>query len=176
MTPRTIHIGASFAIVLVAYWTYALLAVPWIEPPPPPPSIDEQNGTSGTCSQANELAVLFPPDAWQLHDAKIINSNGQALLLWQKYQNHGNGWVDLTPLTVIFMPDETETDRGRALAARRGDGSAGGREPAFRPAAGPEQGRHRAADRGQASRAGADPQPRQAAGPSRRLAGADPRR
>ena len=60
--------------------------------------------------QATILQVLFPPGSWQLHDAKIINSNGQAMLLWQKYKNHGNGWVDLTPLTVIFMPDETATD------------------------------------------------------------------
>ncbi len=31
MTPRTIQIGASFAIVLVVYSAYALLAVPLIE-------------------------------------------------------------------------------------------------------------------------------------------------
>ena len=29
---RATRIGGSFAIVLVAYWTYALLAVPWVEP------------------------------------------------------------------------------------------------------------------------------------------------
>ena len=28
------------------------------------------------------------------------------MLLWRKYQNHANGWVDLNPLTVIYMPDE----------------------------------------------------------------------
>ena len=36
------------------------------------------------------------------------------MLLWQKYENHGNGWVDLTPLTIIFMPDETVTDPASA--------------------------------------------------------------
>ncbi len=49
MTHRTIHIGASFAIVLVAYWSYALLAVPWIEPPPPDPRIV---GTTGVFAPA----------------------------------------------------------------------------------------------------------------------------
>ncbi len=108
MTPRTIHIGGSFAIVVVAYWAYALLAVPWIEPPPdrpdhgivkdpgPPPVID--------------LRELFPEGSWQLHDAKIINNNGQGMLLWQKYVNGNNGWVDLSPMTVIFLSDENETD------------------------------------------------------------------
>lgn len=110
MTPRTIHIGASFAIVLMAYWTYALLAVPWVEPPPPLPK--ETTGTTVELieTKRNDLAVLFPPDSWQLRDAKTINSNGQAMLLWQKYQNHDNGWVDLKPLTIIFMTDETAID------------------------------------------------------------------
>ncbi len=50
------------------------------------------------------------PTPGSVADAKIINSNGKALLLWDEYKNHGNGWVDLKPLTVIFMPDENVTD------------------------------------------------------------------
>ena len=73
VTSRTIHIGASFAIVLVAYWAYALLALPWIEtqakitsrgtgdnattPPPPPP-------------RDKDLEVLFWPNEWERHYAK----------------------------------------------------------------------------------------------------------
>ena len=30
--PRVFRIAGSFAIVMVAYWAYALVAVPWIEP------------------------------------------------------------------------------------------------------------------------------------------------
>ena len=30
---RPTRIAGSFAIVVIAYWAYALLAVPWIEPP-----------------------------------------------------------------------------------------------------------------------------------------------
>ena len=110
MTLRTVHIGASFATVLVAYWAYALLAVPWIEPPPPTPIVVIDDGHQHHEPQRNDLAVLFPPGSWQLHDAKIINSNSQAMLLWQKYQNHDNGWVELMPLTIIFMSDETVID------------------------------------------------------------------
>ena len=115
MTPRTTHIGASFAIVLVAYCFYALLAVPWIEPPPPPPSTRTATSPMSAMPQPNDLAVLFTPDRWELNDPKIINSNGQALLLFQKYENHPDGWVDLKPLTIIFMPDENVIDEVERL-------------------------------------------------------------
>ncbi len=46
--PRLAHVAATFAIVLMAYWAYAVVAVPLIEPaaepmathvgPDPPPS------------------------------------------------------------------------------------------------------------------------------------------
>ena len=110
MTARTIHVGVSFAIVLVAYWTYALLAVPLIEPPPPAPkTAREDRRLDSVQQQENDLRVLFGPRDWQLHDPKIINY-GQGMLLWQTYKNHGNGWVDLTPLTIIYVADESESD------------------------------------------------------------------
>jgi lipopolysaccharide export system protein LptA len=106
VTPRTIHIGASFAIVLVAYSAYALLAVPWIEPRLTKP-IDKGVVIDTTVITRNDLEVLFPPDSWQIKKAKVINS-GKSMLLWETYKNHQDGWVDLTPLTVIFMPKEDE--------------------------------------------------------------------
>jgi len=108
VTPRTIHIGGSFAIVVVAYWAYALLAVPWIEPPPD--KRDDRGGGKSVETETIDLRDLFPEGSWQLHDAKIINNNGQGMLLWQKYANGNNGWVDLSPMTVIFLSDENETD------------------------------------------------------------------
>ena len=121
MTSRTIHIAASLAIVLVAYWTYALVAVPWIEPgvkvtpdpgdttghPPPPPT-------------PPPFEVLFPSSSWELaKDTKTISSNDQVLLLWKSYAQHADGWVELNPLTVIMLPEDNgaeplnETERMR---------------------------------------------------------------
>jgi hypothetical protein len=110
VTPRTIQIGASFAIVLVAYSAYALLAVPWIEPPPLKPSVAAAGGKRPLPNtiDRNVLTDLFPSDSWQVRDAKIINSDGRAMLLWRTYKNNQNGWVDLTPLTVILLPKEEE--------------------------------------------------------------------
>jgi hypothetical protein len=113
---RTIHIGASFAIVVVAYGLYGLLAVPWIEPPPPPPSTTSAGGGSSFLPRPNELEQLFDEHSWERgDDANCINSNGQALLLWRKYRTQSDGWVDLTPLTIIFMPDETVVDQAERL-------------------------------------------------------------
>src|SRR5271165_3229158 len=84
---RTIHIGASFAIVVVAYGLYGLLVVPWIEPPPPPPSTTSAGGGSSFLPRPNELEQLFDEHSWERgDDANCINSSGQALLLWRKYR------------------------------------------------------------------------------------------
>ena len=38
------------------------------------------------------------------------------MLLWDKYVNQGStGWVDLNPVTIIFMPDESEVDMTERL-------------------------------------------------------------
>lgn len=113
--PRVLHIGASFAIVLVAYWTYSLLAVPLIEPPADPRA-NPQPGTpqnylpptSGPM-QPKDLEGLFPPGSWELQEPKILE-NDQVKLLMQKYQNLDDGWVELTPLTMLFLPDEPVAD------------------------------------------------------------------
>ena len=45
---RVIRIAGSFAIVVIAYWAYALLAVPWIEPPVDPNHAQAITPTSAT--------------------------------------------------------------------------------------------------------------------------------
>jgi hypothetical protein len=114
VTLRTIQIASSFAIVLVAYWTYALLALPLIETQATvSKGPDRRTLTEPHLSDpppVNEWAVLFPENAWERHDAKVISSNDQVLLLWKTYANHADGWVDLNPLTIIFMTDDSELD------------------------------------------------------------------
>ncbi len=111
MKSRTIHIAASFAIVLVAYWTYALLALPLIETQA---SVGKGPDTTVTVDPGpppiKPWESLFPENAWEHREAKVISSNDQVLLLWKTYSNHADGWVDLNPLTIIFMTDETALD------------------------------------------------------------------
>jgi len=128
--PRLFRIGGSFAIVLVVYWAYALLAVPLIEPPADPkpegdlsdwnpPSIERPE------ARVRELVGLFPEGAWELKNPKILESERLKLLM-QSYRNLGDGRVEITPCTLIFLPEEPADDpaerhrRAVVLEARRG--------------------------------------------------------
>ncbi len=91
---RLLRVVASFGVVVSAYAAYALAVVPLIEPsvekiegpgaavdPPPPPRTDA-------------LVPFFPPDAWELKNPKILESE-RAMLLIKSYQNLPDGRVKL---------------------------------------------------------------------------------
>ena len=129
--PRLAHIAGSFVIVLVAYWAYALVAVPLIEPPAA--VADTHNGPGGrtvrmpsATAKAKEWAALFPDGAWQRKDPKVLEID-QIKLLMEDYQNLGNGRLRVHPCTIIFTPegadDPVERNRRSIVLedARRGD-------------------------------------------------------
>ena len=74
--PRLAHIAASFAIVLMAYWAYALVAVPLIEPAAEPGAPRDRRRPRGTCRREDRAeqvgGPLFPPGAWELKDPKVL--------------------------------------------------------------------------------------------------------
>jgi lipopolysaccharide export system protein LptA len=110
---RTIQIGASFAIVLVAYSAYALLVVPLIETQikiAKDTDRTDDGGQSPSLPPDEGLKDLFRPDAWELHDAKTISSNDRVFLLWKTYATKPDNWVELNPLTIVFMRDENAED------------------------------------------------------------------
>jgi lipopolysaccharide export system protein LptA len=111
ITPRAVHAAASFGIVLALYWTYALLAVPLIEPPlgsavdyrpPPPPPTTGQP----------EFAGLFQPGDWELNNPIKMISN-KAVVLLQDYLVQQDGSVLLKPCTLIIASHDTDADRLR---------------------------------------------------------------
>ena len=107
MKSRLVHIGTSLAIVVAAYWVYALVAVPVIEPPAESPRQSEGSGSDvpPPPSITKHLAGLFPPGSWVFSDPKVLLGQN-ALLLMQKYDSLGGGWVDLCPLVVLFLPED----------------------------------------------------------------------
>ena len=90
------------ALLLVAHGAYVLVVVPWIDAP-----LLASNSTGPDDWEippsANLLALqrLFPPDAWQLHSPKSIESD-HAILLFQEYKQ-GEGELVLTPCTIVFF-------------------------------------------------------------------------
>ena len=106
--PQLTRISGSLAIVLVAYWAYALMAVPWIEPhinivdplPPLPPGLDPVQ------EQVNEIRSLFRPGDWEVasEKTKVLESDS-AKLLFEDYSTLGGGKVELKPCTIVFLSD-----------------------------------------------------------------------
>ncbi|MBN2476662.1 MAG: hypothetical protein JXB62_18775 [Pirellulales bacterium] len=125
--PRVLRIGGSLAIVLVAYGTYALVAVPLIEPSVelrrqgPISDQDRNPGGDPAQRQLSELQGLFLPDAWELGEPKVLKSD-RVRLLFQDYRNLGGNdetgyQVELRPMTIVFMPKEPVDDE--AMRKRR---------------------------------------------------------
>ncbi len=108
---RLIRIGGSFAIVLVAYWAYALVAVPLIEPSAhrraAPDSEAFPASAAGRSKErwGRELRGLFPPGSWELENPTILEMD-RVKLLMKGYERLESGKrVSIRPCTMIFTPD-----------------------------------------------------------------------
>ena len=114
--PRVLRIAVSLAIVLVAYWAYALIAVPLIEPPADPQrseqisTLDREAVQKQLDLRVEGLRGLFPADAWELKNPKILEGD-RVKLLMQEYRNLGDGRLELRPCTIVLVPDESVADR-----------------------------------------------------------------
>ncbi len=121
MISRLLQVGTSFAIVLVAYGAYSLLAVPLIEPPAAPPAdpakLADVSPLPASQQALDELKVLFPPGSWELKDPILLESD-RVKLLAQNYQSLGNGWVDLTPLTMVLLSEDSGGESASAVRER----------------------------------------------------------
>jgi lipopolysaccharide export system protein LptA len=109
---RLKRIAGGFAVMLIAYWLYALTVVPLIEPSLSPAG--GGNAASGPMPKTVDLAAIqveqlkqlgvFQPDAWELKNPKILESN-TAKLLFQEYENTPDGRVLIKPCTIVFADD-----------------------------------------------------------------------
>ena len=113
MKARVSRMAVSFAIVLVAYWGYALWVVPWIEPPAARPqganavSAEELQHAREAARHDPRRAMLSPlfgPDDWELGPrAKILESE-QFRLLVEDWNTLDGNQVELRPCTMVFTP------------------------------------------------------------------------
>ncbi|MEN6449141.1 MAG: hypothetical protein ABFC96_01495 [Thermoguttaceae bacterium] len=110
------RIAGSLAVVLFAYWAYALMAVPWIEPAAKPGSRgpqDEPRRNFGD-PQAELLKKLFPADAWERKNPTVLESN-RAKLIFQNYKNHPDGRIEITPCAIVFPYDGDAKDEAQRI-------------------------------------------------------------
>jgi lipopolysaccharide export system protein LptA len=111
MFARLTRIVASFAAVIVAYWTYALIAVPVIEPPAQArkrielTKKEHEMATNAGDRHKKLFAQYFQPGDWELEGNPKVLESSQAKLLIQEYHNLPDGRVKLQPCTIIFFPN-----------------------------------------------------------------------
>jgi lipopolysaccharide export system protein LptA len=105
---RPARISASFAAVVVAYWMYALIAVPLIEPRVRRLESDvvvrPEDGQDEVERQLRALQGLFSA-GWDLKNAKILQSDQVKLLIYD-YTSLGNGKVEIRPCAMIYTPSD----------------------------------------------------------------------
>jgi len=113
---RLARAAISLSIVLVAYWAYAVVAVPWVEPSPRRRDDEQASGGAPatrrrtTDRYRRQLEALFPAGSWQLEQAKILYSPG-ALLLLKDYRTREDGSIELKPCTAVFYPSGGYLDK-----------------------------------------------------------------
>ncbi len=105
VTPPTWRLRAGrFLVALVAlafaYQAYALLVVPWVEPPPPPEL--QSSGDLPAREPADpELAALFPEGAWERENPMVLRTQA-GRLLFQDFERSEDGRIELHPCTIVF--------------------------------------------------------------------------
>lgn len=108
-------------MVLVAYGLYAVLVVPWIEPPARPgrseliQTQDEQNARKAQQAKIQELAPLFPPGSPILDDPTSIEGPN-IRVLFSKWDRVDKGTRHVvTPCTVVYTPEEPADNRAEQI-------------------------------------------------------------
>jgi hypothetical protein len=94
---------ASLAVVVTLLAAYAFGVAPWLEPPPiarkaSAVGLPNVNPTDPT---AELLQRIFPEDAWERQNPKIVETDACTLLV-KDYKPTSDGKLELTPCTLIF--------------------------------------------------------------------------
>ncbi|MEN6404988.1 MAG: hypothetical protein ABFC77_00800 [Thermoguttaceae bacterium] len=108
--PRITRIAGSLAVVLVAYWVYWLVVVPWVEPPAGSHAVEPMTGSNSDEGDIdpglNSLKGILPPEVLDPKKTKVLAfDDDRAKLLFQEYQTLSDGAVTFRPCTIVFGSD-----------------------------------------------------------------------
>ena len=121
MTSHLLRIVLSFALMLVAYFGYALTVVPFVEPKPVKPLIAQvtpefDDAGNRLSDQVERYRAYFPPDSPEL-DKPIILENNQVALLIKEYSQVNAKQMRLVPCTMLFFPEGRTNEDGTPARA-----------------------------------------------------------
>ena len=102
MVKRFTRAVVALAVISTVYWGYALAVVPVIEPPPKDSEIIfHPNSDSIAQSSIAQIDDLFPSDAWELNNPKVLQTE-QTTILLKEYETLEDGRLRIKPLTAIY--------------------------------------------------------------------------
>ena len=102
MISRLIRTALTFAVVLLAYLAYALIAAPLIEPNIEIVSSEWEPISPSGVSQID--LTLFPEGAWERNEPKVLEAS-QGTLLFDDFKQLENGDLRLPRCTLISYVD-----------------------------------------------------------------------
>ena len=107
MLTRLTHSAIAFAITVMVYQAYVLLAAPLIEPPVVvqiPEGGEQQGPPQATHKYRELLAAYFPPGHWTLIQPPITAENGQAMIVLDEFNPRDDGQVRVKKCAILFFP------------------------------------------------------------------------
>ncbi len=107
MISRLTRTAQTFAVVLLAYFAYAMIAAPLIEPNIEVVQAEWEPNTNRNLTQVDQ--TLFPVGAWELGQPKVLETN-QGTLLFDDYKQLENGDLRLPRCTLISYIDPPKDD------------------------------------------------------------------
>ncbi len=125
------QVVASLAAVFAAYWLYALLVVPLIEPGVEQEAIAHaseqqiQKARQATSVTQHTLARFFPPGSWELDNPAVWESD-QAMFVFKPPKRLPDGRLELRWCTLLVFPKnagERTTTEVQPMVIRAADGA-----------------------------------------------------
>jgi hypothetical protein len=123
----------AVCVLGAVYLAYAFVAAPLLEPVPPKKVVGTVGITPEPPRPSDErerILALFPEDAWERDDAKIIET-AQCTLLIKDYKQTEDGRLELKPCTLIFYAPQAaqavipgaRPSKGRPIVLRAPQGA-----------------------------------------------------
>lgn len=123
MIRRLLGSLTCLAVLLLVMLAYQLFVVPQIDPPAHGGSSVLGSEQWSVTPSPNQLALkrLFPPDAWQLHSPRTIESD-YAILVFQQYEQREDE-LELTPCSIIFFAGDGPSSSKRPFILQSPEGA-----------------------------------------------------
>ena len=119
MFRRLIHATASVLTLAFAYWGYAQLVVPWIEPELSLYAVSSEQLNQAAAEykfsdekQRTIINAIFPKGAWETDTKTSYVKLDDFLLLTQDHRQLESRRYHLNPCTVVYRTDDVATNSG----------------------------------------------------------------